>query len=127
MLAGKTQQSTIEIQNKISALKESSNRSVSAMSSASQQAIDGITLVKDTTSSLHLVTDLVSDVSNQNAENATVASKQNANVEEVHNNIIEISRYTENTAGASLQTAQASDELAKLAINMSSIVRKFKY
>jgi methyl-accepting chemotaxis protein len=73
------------------------------------------------------VTDLVSDVSNQNAENATVASKQNANVEEVHNNIIEISRYTENTAGASLQTAQASDELAKLAINMSSIVRKFKY
>jgi len=127
MLAGKTQQSTIEIQNKISALKESSNRSVSAMNSASQHAIDGISLVKDTTSSLHLVTDLVSDVSSQNAENATVANKQNANVEEVHNNIIEISRYTENTAGASLQTAQASDELAKLAINMSSIVRKFKY
>ncbi|SFC16111.1 methyl-accepting chemotaxis protein [Pseudoalteromonas denitrificans] len=127
MLAGKTQQSTVEIQNKIESLKISSNKSVIAMERASKQAITGITLVEETTTSLHLVTELISDVSNQNTENAIVATQQNENVDEVNQNIIDISRYTENTAGASLQTAQASNELAKLAIDMSTIVKQFKY
>jgi len=126
-LAGKTQESTIEIQRKIDELKCSSSRSVTAMSSATDEANKGITLVHETATSLRTVAELVANVSTKNTSNATVAKQQSVSVSEVHQNIIDIASYTEDTSSASLQTSQASSELAKLAVNMSSIVQQFKY
>lgn len=126
-LAAKTQESTIEIQTKIEALKGSSANSVQAMNNASSEAERGIELVKNTASSLQTVANLISDVSNKNAENATVAKQQSVSVNDVHQNIVDIASYTDNTSSASLQTSQSSNELAKLAVNMSGIVQQFKY
>jgi len=126
-LAAKTQESTVEIQRKIEGLKMSSTKSVSAMSHASQEANHGIQLVQDTANSLRILASLIADVSFKNAENATVAKQQSVSVHDVHQNIIDIDSYTESTSSASLQTSQSSSELAKLAINMSSLVQQFKY
>jgi len=126
-LAAKTQESTVEIQKHITALKLSSNNSVSAMENASHEARKGITLVEHTANSLQTVSQLVADVSQKNAANAEVAKLQSNSVTNVHQNIIDIAQYTENTSSASLQTSQASNELAKLAVNMSSIVQQFKF
>lgn len=126
-LAAKTQESTVEIQQKIEGLKGSSAKSVSAMNDASKEAGKGIKLVKDTAESLQTVTELISDVSAKNTENATVAKQQSVSVDDVHKNIIDIATYTDNTSSASLQTSQSSTELAKLAVNMSNLVQQFKY
>ncbi len=53
--------------------------------------------------------------------------QQSASVDQVHQNIIDIASYTDDTSSASLQTSQASSELARLAGDMSSLVRQFKY
>jgi methyl-accepting chemotaxis protein len=126
-LAAKTQESTIEIQQKIDDLKGSSVKSVTAMSDAAHEATKGIKLVEDTAISLKMVSNLISDVSAKNSENATVAKQQSVSVVEVHDNIIDIGQYTDNTSSAALQTSQASAELAKLAENMSGLVQQFKY
>jgi len=126
-LAAKTQESTIEIQQKIDDLKGSSVKSVTAMNDAAQEATKGIRLVEDTALSLKMVSNLISDVSAKNSENATVAKQQSVSVVEVHDNIIDIGQYTDNTSSAALQTSQASAELAKLAENMSGLVQQFRY
>ena len=126
-LAAKTQESTVEIQRKIDGLKSSSIKSVSAMNDATQEAKNGIKLVKDTADSLKSVSNLISDVSAKNTENAAVAKQQSISVSDVHQNIIDIASYTDTSSSASLQTSQASNELAKLAVNMSSLVQQFKY
>lgn len=126
-LAAKTQESTIEIQHKIEGLKKSSMQSVTAMNQASIAANKGIELVKQTATSLKTVEGLVRDVSTKNTENAKVAQLQGDSVSDAHQNIIDISDYTENTSSASLQTSQASNDLARLAVNMSTLVRQFKY
>ncbi len=126
-LAAKTQESTVEIQRKIDELKSSSVKSVAAMSDATQEAKNGIKLVKDTADSLKSVSNLVSDVSAKNTENATVAKQQSISVSDMYQNIIDISSYTDTSSSASLQTSQASNELAKLAVNMSGLIQQFKY
>jgi len=126
-LAGKTQESTIEIQGKIERLKASSNQSVMAMNNASDEANKGIELVMETARSLKAISALVSNVSSKNSENATVAKQQSVSVNEVHQNIIDIAEYTDSSSSAAQQTSQASEELAKLAVNMSNIVQQFKY
>ena len=84
-------------------------------------------MVKDTADSLKSVSNLISDVSAKNTENAAVAKQQSISVSDVHQNIIDIASYTDTSSSASLQTSQASNELAKLAVNMSSLVQQFKY
>ncbi|ALO35189.1 hypothetical protein CMT41_10995 [Colwellia sp. MT41] len=126
-LAAKTQASTIEIQQKLEGLKKSSLQSVTAMNQASTAANKGIDLVKQTATSLKTVEGLVKEVSTKNIESAQVAQLQGDSVNEAHQNIIDISDYTENTSSAALQTSQASNDLAKLAVNMSTLVRQFKY
>ncbi len=126
-LAAKTQESTVEIQQKIEGLKNSSVKSVFAMTNASQEAEKGISLVKETALSLSTLSHLIADVSNKNTENATVAKQQSISVGDVHQNIVDIANYTDDTSSASLQTAQSSSELAKLAVNMSGLVQQFKY
>ena len=126
-LAGKTQESTIEIQEKIKRLKASSSRSVAAMKNASEEANKGIKLVMETARSLKNISALVSNVSSKNSANATVAKQQSVSVNEVHQNIIDIAEYTDSSSSAAQQTSQASEELAKLAVNMSNIVQQFKY
>ena len=126
-LAGKTQESTIEIQGKIERLKASSVKTVTAMKSASSEASKGIKLVMETARSLTIISELVTEVSNKNSENASVAKQQSANADNVHQNIIDIAGYTESNSSAAQQTSQASEELARLAGDMSSIVQQFKY
>jgi len=126
-LAAKTQESTIEIQQRIDDLKSSSKNSVSAMQTASIEAEKGIDMVQKTAHSLTTVSNIMSDVQRRNAANATVAHEQSENVDDIHKNIVDIAKYTENTSSASLQTSQASNELAKLAVNMSGIVQQFKF
>lgn len=126
-LAGKTQESTVEIQQKIEHLKLSSNKSVAAMKNAHQEASNGIDLVMQTANSIKTVSTLISDVSAKNTENAAVAKQQSVSVNDVHQNILEIARHTESTSSAAVQTSQSSEELAALAVNMSSIVQQFKY
>jgi len=126
-LAGKTQESTVEIQGKIERLKASSHKSVSAMDNASTEANKGIKLVMETARTLTTISELVSNVSAKNTENATVAKQQSVSVNDVHQNIINIAEYTDSSSSAAEQTSQASEELATLAVNMSNIVQQFKY
>ncbi len=126
-LAGKTQESTVEIQAKIERLKTSSAKTVSAMDIASVEANKGIKLVMQTARSLKNISALVSDVSAKNAENATVAKQQSISISDVHQNIIDIAQYTDSSSCSAQQTSQASEELAKLAGDMTSIVQQFKY
>ena len=126
-LAGKTQESTIEIKGQIERLKASSIKTVTAMNSASNEASKGIKLVMNTARSLKTISALVTDVSNKNSLNANVAKQQSSNANSVHQNIIDIAEYTDSNSSSAQQTSQASEELAKLAGDMSSMVQQFKY
>jgi methyl-accepting chemotaxis protein len=126
-LAAKTQCSTIEIQTKIADLVSSTNKSVEVMEHAVTEANKGGELVKNTANSLDLVAKLVANVSCKNSESNEVAKAQSISVKDVQRNICDIAAQSESTACATLQTTQASQELARLTASMSGIVQQFKY
>lgn len=85
-LAGKTQESTVEIQRKIDRLKTTSVTSVKAMEEAANEADNGVKLVRETASSLQSISQLMAEVSHKNNENANVAKHQSESIEGVHTN-----------------------------------------
>lgn len=125
-LASSTHESTLEIQNLISSLQKGVTQSVEAMKHASEHAIDSVKIVEDSVQLQNNVTENLVTVTAMTVQIATAAEEQRAVTEEINHNIVNISQVTEQTASSTQQIADASEDLAKLASQMQSLVEEFK-
>lgn len=125
-LAARTQQSTVEVQNRINALESAAGNAVSSMDNAASMAQSGIDLVSQVRNKLTDVADVIETLSQMNATIATAANQQKFAADSVSESICSIDEYAQSNAAITEQVKASSEELNNYATNLSSLVGRFK-
>ncbi|PWW36908.1 methyl-accepting chemotaxis protein [Idiomarina loihiensis] len=125
-LAHKTQQSTVEIEDMVKAINESSDRSVATMDKSLERATKTLDVAREAGEALQLIATAVSEINNHNTSIASAAEEQ-ANVSrDVDKNLVSIRDLSNSTASGAEQTNASSRELSRLAVDLNELVKRFR-
>jgi methyl-accepting chemotaxis protein len=125
-LASRTQHSTQEIQDMITTLQDGAGNAVKVMEGAQTKAQESSDLVEGAAESLAVIAGSVSAINDMNTMIASAAEEQSAVAAEMQNNMNNIREVADRSADGAQQTAQASEELARLASEQQSLMAKFR-
>ncbi|MDH5257390.1 MAG: methyl-accepting chemotaxis protein, partial [Gammaproteobacteria bacterium] len=126
ILASRTQQATLEIQQMIERLQSGSDKAVKAMAKGSEKTITGVEQANKARETLEVIMKSVSEVADINALIATSTEEQTATTGEIDKSITSINLLASETACGAEKTSKSISELAHLANNLKVIVEKFK-
>ncbi|MDQ2076897.1 methyl-accepting chemotaxis protein [Marinimicrobium sp. ABcell2] len=125
-LAGRTQESTDDIQIKIERLQSGTKGAVVAMQRGQQLADQNAEEARRAAGALETITGAISAIHSLTTQIASAAEQQGVVAEEINRNITTISTIaTENAAGAT-QTASSSQEVARIAALVRQRVEQFR-
>ena len=124
-LASRTQQSTQEINGMIERLQAGANEAVNAMAKGRDKATDSVEQAAKAGEALEAITSVVDRIKSMNMQIASAAEEQSTTAEEINRSIVNISDVSEEAASGAQQTANSSDDLARLAIELQEQVSKF--
>lgn len=125
-LASRTQQSTEEINDMIARLQSGASQAVAAMEDGRNQAHTGVEQTLKTTASLESIVRSIGVINDMGAQIASAAEEQSAVSEEISRSITAINDLTAETTEGAVQTTSASQEVAHLAIELQSLVGRFR-
>lgn len=125
-LASRTQKSTQEIHTMIERLQSGASNAVRAMEQARAQGKKGVEQVERTARSLTEITEGVATIKEMNLQIASAAEEQRTVAEAINRNVVNISQSSIESAHGSVQTANASQDLAHLATALQTVVSRFK-
>ena len=125
-LAHRTQTSTGEIEQMIQQVQLSAKEAVNAMQLISGNADNAQNVAKSAADALELIAENIMAISDQNHVIAGAAEEQSKVAREIDRNIVTISDLAAQTAEGSSQTTASASELSRLAIELNSLVSKFK-
>lgn len=124
-LAGRTQQSTQEIEEMIGRLQSGANKAVQVMDTGKEKTTIGVEKAAAAGEALQSITTAVDRINDMNTQIASAAEEQSAVTEEINRNIVNITQIAESTTTGADQTAQASEDLARLAEQLKMLISKF--
>ena len=125
-LAGRTQQSTEEIESMIEKLQHGARNAVSAMEKGKEQTTMGVEQTTRAGQALAEITNAVAIINQMNSQIASAAEQQSITANDMHNSIDNIKRLSDETAESAMQSTSSSEELSQLAIDLQELVQKFK-
>ncbi len=125
-LANRTQQPTQEIQDMILRLQDGAVNAVKVMEVAQSKAQDSSDRVEKAAESLAMIAGSVSSINDTSAMIASAADEQSAVAAEMQSNMNNIREVADRSAAGAQQTAQASEELARLAAEQQALMAVFK-
>ncbi len=125
-LAGRTQQSTREIEEMINRLQAGANKAVQVMEIGKQKSEHGVEQAAAAGEALKTINQAVEQINTMNTQIASAAEEQSTVTEEINRNIVNINEVAEQTAEGARQANQASDDLARLAEQLKQLVGQFK-
>jgi methyl-accepting chemotaxis protein len=125
-LAGRTQDSTQEIQQMIESLQERSQEAVSLMADSHTQTQTGVEQTLKVDEALSAIVLAVEETDVMNMQIATAADQQNQVTDEVAKSVVKIDQLAEKSAQGAEEIATASNDLAKLAAELQSTSSQFK-
>lgn len=125
-LAGRTQESTQEIQGVVTRLQAGAGATVSAMEKGRQSARVGVEQAAHAGQSLERIATVVDRITQLNAQIATSAEEQTARTDEVNLNISRIGALAGETLDGSRRAASASEELVRLAAQLKTLIGRFR-
>ena len=125
-LAHRTQTSTGEIEQMIQQVQSSAKEAVSAMNLISGNAENAKQVASAAAEALKLIDQNIMNISDQNHVIAGAAEEQSKVAREIDRNIVTISDLAAQTADGSSQTTASAGELSRLAIELNTLVSKFK-
>ncbi|HEB67018.1 MAG TPA: methyl-accepting chemotaxis protein [Gammaproteobacteria bacterium] len=125
-LAGRTQESTEEINQVIETLQSGSRKAVEVMNRSREEAQQVVEQANQAGASLESIAQAVKQINQMSTQIASAAEEQNAVAEEINRNIVSINEMANQTASGGQQIATASTELAQLSNGLQSQVGQFK-
>ncbi len=126
-LASRTQESTGEIQQVIERLQAGARDAAAVMQQGQSRAADSVARAQEAGASLTKITRSVATISDMNAQIASAAEEQSAVSEEINKNVVNINHVADGVTESAGQTADASNQLARLAAELQSLVGQFKF
>lgn len=124
-LASRTQESTTEIESTISKLQNGSRHAVVAMEQSLEQTRQSVGQAELAGNALDAISQAISLINDMNTQIATASEEQSAVADEINQNIVAISDISGQTAQGADQTAESSQQLADLSIELQTAVNKF--
>jgi methyl-accepting chemotaxis protein len=124
-LAGKTQESTKEINAKIESLKNGAQRAVESMKKNRTTSDISVQKAGEAGASLGKISESVSRISDMNLQIATASEEQTNVTEEIARNVTNISDSTERTYEGANQTVSTSQQLSGIGENINKEINKF--
>ncbi len=124
-LAGRTQESTQEIQETIESLQAGSKHAVLLMNESSEQTKIGVDQTSVAGGAFIGTVKAVEDINNMNSQIASAAEQQSAAAEEINRNIISINDIANQSSVSATKIAEENEELARLAENLQAVVKQF--
>ncbi len=125
-LAGRTQDSTQEIQTMIEKLQQGAQSAVKAMSEGLSQTEKTVQQAGQAGTTLEEITSAVDQVTMMNDQIASAAEEQSAVAEEINRNVVNVRDVAVNTAENATQTASTSESLKEVASQLQVLVSEFK-
>lgn len=125
-LAGRTQESTEEINQIIEKLQSGSRNAVEAMNRSREQARSVVEQSSLARSSLTTIVDSVSEIDEMSSQIATATEEQSTVTEDMNRNLVRISDMAMQNALGANQTSQAGQELARMAAELQELVGQFR-
>jgi len=125
-LAGRTQDSTAEIQKLIANLNIAVEQAVSVMSHSQKSANESEMEISSAIDSLSLIADQVSGMNELNIQIATAVEQQSAVSEEINQNIVHINGGAENVLTGVSSADIAAGTLAEQSHNLTDMIQRFQ-
>jgi methyl-accepting chemotaxis protein len=124
-LAHRTQQSTQEIEQMIGAVHQGTDKAVQAMQTSNQRARSTLDLAQAAGEALEEIASAISQISERNLVIASASEEQAQVAREVDRNLVNIRDLSMQSAAGANQTSAASQELARLAVELNGLVARF--
>lgn len=125
-LASRTQESTQEIEAMIEKLQSGSREAVEVMDGSRKQVTQSVEQANAAGTALQSITEAVSHISDMNTQIATASEEQASVAEEINKNITSVNDLGHRTANGANETTASSEELARLAAGLQSLISQFK-
>ena len=124
-LAHRTQSSTQEIEQMISAMQSDSAEAVEAMSKSKELATQSLDVAQEASSSLDQIAKAITQINERNMLIATASEEQAHVAREVDRNLVSIRELAVQSSAGASQTASACGEMSKLAVDLNKMVNRF--
>lgn len=125
-LASRTQQSTADIQGMLGQLQQGVQRAVEAMSSSSAMTAEAATSASEAGQSLMGIGTAVKEIADMTLQIATAAEEQSSVTSEIDKNLVQINSLAMNTLEGASKTAEESQRLNELSIQLRQLLGQFR-
>lgn len=125
-LAGRTQDSTQEINAIIEQLQNGARSAAKSMQDSRELTNHVVDQATRAGSSLETIASSISQIDTMSSMIAAATEQQNAVAENMQNNVGHINISVQNSAASSEQTAIAANELAKMASQLQTMMQQFR-
>ncbi|MBB1488481.1 methyl-accepting chemotaxis protein [Oceanospirillum sediminis] len=123
VLAGRTQESTLEINTIIEQLQDGARQATGSMEQSRLKAGDVVSQAEEVGQLLSNVANIVNDISSRIA---AASEEQNRVVQSLNQKAVSVGDWAHQNATAAEQTAETGAELAKMADGLKQLVSHFK-
>ncbi len=125
-LAGRTQESTEEINEMIEKLQGGSRMAVQVMERSREQARLAVEYASESGVALETISKAVGEINQMSTQIASAAEEQGSVSEEINRNIVAINEVSKQTAEGAKETSAASQDLARMAAALQEQIGRFK-
>ncbi|OOE11576.1 methyl-accepting chemotaxis protein [Stutzerimonas degradans] len=125
-LAHRTQQSTQEIEQMIGDVSQGTDQAVQAMQTSNQRARTTLEVAQAAGAALDAIALAIGQISERNLVIASASEEQAQVAREVDRNLVNIRDLSLQTSAGANQTSAASQELARLAVDLNGLVTRFR-
>lgn len=125
-LAHRTQQSTSEIERMIGSIQSGTEQAVDSMRNSTERAESTLNIARGAGMSLDTINSAIVEINERNLVIASAAEEQAQVAREVDRNLVNIRDLSVQSATGANQTSAASAELSRLAVDLNSMVGRFR-
>ncbi|URD45493.1 methyl-accepting chemotaxis protein (plasmid) [Pseudomonas sp. BYT-5] len=124
-LALRTQESTMQIEEIISSVKQGSQGALGAMESSKGKTRDTLAIAREAGVTLNAIADSITKINDRNLSIASATEEQSYAAREVDSNLLNIRDVSAETSAGANQTQASTRELASLANELNGMVKHF--